>query len=119
MQCIFDACQGPNYAIQGVYATQRSRWFRWKTCTAIGIGNLTLEDQQGRKFSLKDIVHVPDADSSQISFVLARAHGLFVEFTSLHDFILTAPASGLQLSGTSINCILHVKDFETPAISSL
>gem|GEM_PF-6147643 len=93
-----------------------------KICTAIGMGNLTLEDKQGHKFTLKDVVHVPEADSSLISFMLAREQGLFTEFTSVHDFILNTPASGLQLPGTSINHILHVKDFgipPNPALRSL
>ena len=82
-----------------------------KRCNAVGKGNLTLEDQQGKKFTLKNVLYVPDAESSLISFILAREHGLFVEFTSIHNFNFTAPASGLQLSGTSIDRILHVKDF--------
>ena len=90
-----------------------------KTCTAIGTGNLTLEDKQGHKFTLKNVVHVPEADSSLISFMMACEQGLFVEFTSTHDFVLKAPVSGLQLSGTLINRILHVKDFGIPLNSNL
>lgn len=58
----------------------------------------------------KGSVYVPDAQETLISEVLAREIGLFINWTSVHDFTLDAPSTGFSLSGTCIDRIMHVRD---------
>lgn len=48
---------------------------------AIGSGTLTLEDDKGCKYTLKNWVYVPDAKESLLSEVLAPERGLFITWT--------------------------------------
>ena len=82
--------------------------FGGKLETALGKGPVTLSDSAGNRITLNDVYYVPGSQDRIISLMkFRREHNTDFQFTGMETFTMTA-ANGFQLSGTSINDILHV-----------
>jgi len=51
-----------------------------KTVSALGTGSVTLTDHCGNKYTIKNVLYVPDHDSSLLSMMQLRKQGLLFAF---------------------------------------
>src|SRR5436305_6824472 len=82
--------------------------FAGKAEIARGTGSITLTDKAGNRFTLKDVVYVPESPDQILSLMkLRREMKAKFWFTSLEGFEIQLP-SGVSFSGRSINDILYI-----------
>jgi hypothetical protein len=81
-------------------------------CKAHGVGTVELEDAEGTKNTLHNILHVPDAQRGLLSLAKLMRDD---EFTThiMHpndpsNFRLISSQSGINLLGRTINDLFHV-----------
>jgi hypothetical protein len=85
-----------------------------KSVSALGYGSLTLTDKHGVKYTIKEIMYVPDSDRSILSLMGLHKQGLsfaFVEDTPIGAFTITSPRHKFQLDGMAIDKILYATEY--------
>lgn len=83
-----------------------------KSSLALGSGSITLMDQAGHKYTLKDTLYVPEAEQPIISLMAARENGLYANFLWLDDFEVVAPKTGLHLKGRARDGIMQIQEYD-------
>ena len=82
--------------------------------TAKGLGSIMLTDYQGYKCILTNVLYVPSAETSIISFTKARKQDLKLKFSANDDFKLSYMKTLLHLSGQIIDNIFYVQEEKQP-----
>ena len=81
-------------------------------CDVLGTGSVQLEDSNGTKHIIHDVLYAPDSKRALLSFAkLIQDHHFEIEFIKRFDpsnFHLTSAKSGLKLPGRTINKLFHV-----------
>ena len=81
---------------------------------AKGSGSVTLTNYQGYKYTLMNVLYVPSAEMSIISFVKARKQGLQLEFNDDDNFSLICRKTSLNLPRQILDNILYVQEEKQP-----
>jgi len=81
-------------------------------CDVLGTGSVQLEDSNGTKHVIHDVLYAPDSKRALLSLAkLMEDHQFELEFVKRFDpsnFHLTSAKSGLKLPGRTINKLFHV-----------
>jgi len=85
--------------------------------SALGSGSVTLTDDTGHKYTIKNILYVPDHDTPILSLMKIREQSLDFAFESDEDesasFSLSAQTTPFKLAGRAVDHVLCVT--ETPS----
>jgi hypothetical protein len=88
-----------------------------KLTTALRKGSMTLTDIAGNRLTLHDVCYVPESQDQILSMMkFRREHSAHFQFTGLETFEMKA-ANGFELSGRSINNILHTSLSSQPEVN--
>jgi hypothetical protein len=91
--------------------------FGGKLTTARGKGSMTLTDPAGNRLTLHDVCYVPESQDRILSMMKFRIEQkTSFRFTGLETFEMIA-TNGFQLSGRSINNILHTSLNSQPEVN--
>ena len=81
---------------------------------ALGIGFVTMTDSQGRRYTVKEVLYVPNAEKPILSMAKAMRQGLTPVFKEGGEFLLSAHSNGFTVQGNTVDDILYVYEIETP-----
>ena len=86
-------------------------------CKVHGVGTVELEDAEGTKNTLHNVLHVPDAQRPLLSLAkLMRDDEFTIHITQPNDpsnFRLMSSKSGINLPGRTINDLFHIWELES------
>jgi hypothetical protein len=86
-----------------------------KSVLALGYGSVTLTDEYGGKYTVKDIMYVPDSDMSILSLMGLQEQGLRFAFTdnapTPGPFTITSQRYNFSLTGTAVDRILFAREY--------
>src|SRR5271154_1252957 len=77
---------------------------------AQGHGSVTLVDECGKQYTLRNVLFVPDAEGSIMSMMQVRRQGLDFRFVDDGGFTLRAE-NGFLLKGSAVDDILYISDY--------
>ena len=84
-----------------------------KFASAIGSGSVTLMDHSGNKYTIKNVLYVPDHDSSLLSMMQLRNQGLNFAFKPNENdgaFTLSSQTNDFHLDGKAVDNILYTSE---------
>ena len=90
-------------------------------CDVLGIGSVQLDDLNGIRHIIHDVLYAPDSRQALLSFSkLMRDHQFEIQFVRRFDpsnFYLTSVKSGLKLPGRTINDLFHVWELKSGQVA--
>jgi hypothetical protein len=92
-------------------------------CRVHGVGSVELEEAEGTKHTLHNVLHVPDAQRPLLSLTrLMRDDAFTIHITWPNDpsnFRLISSQSGINLPGRTINDLFHVWELRSHQLALL
>jgi hypothetical protein len=90
-----------------------------RSVSARGSGSVTLTDQMGNKYTIKNVLYVPDHDSNLLSMMQLQRQGLNFAFKPYDysfsgAFSLSSRTTAFQLDGEAVDDILYTREASTP-----